>query len=113
MSDTRLPSPASILPVPAWDILMAERNRGGRYVGMFEPKTLATEAYAYFGSWRAVARSLGHSPGYWNHIARGDRQMSRAEENELRLLLGLAPRGVTKIERMSKKALRRYLEARR
>jgi len=113
MSAESLPSPASLLPVPAWDRLTTPRKRGKRYAETFEPRGLATAALAHFGTWRAVAEALGHSAGYWNHIARGDRHMSRREENDLRLRLGLAPRGVTKIERMSKRALTRYLMQRR
>lgn len=90
-----------------------KRNRAGRYVFTFEPKIFAEWLYERFGSWQKVADALGHSKAYWMLIAKGERKMSRADENELRRRLWLPPKGITKIERMSTKALRRYLEERR
>lgn len=101
------------LPVTACNRAVVRRNWHGRHIMTFEPQMLATWLYERLASWREVAAMLGHSPAYWNLIVRGKRNMSRREENELRLLLGLAPRGVTRIERMSTKALKRYLEERR
>lgn len=62
-----------------------------------------------FGSWRNLAEILGfNSAGYWRDVAAGRRRMSRQDEDRLRFILGLAPKGQPQVERWSEATMRRY-----
>jgi hypothetical protein len=78
----------------------------------FDAKRLVEAIYSHVGTWQAVANELGHSPAFWNLIAKGGK-VNKDAENMLRFRLRIAPRGVTRIERMKTETLKKYFSERR
>ena len=65
------------------------------------------------GSWRRIAEIIGYgSPAMWSQAAKGAKLSLRAE-NELRLMLGIAPRGQPDLDSWSPRTVRRYMAGRR
>ena len=96
------------------DAVSETRNDTSAYHKAFDPQKTLLELYERFGTWRAVAATLGaYSAGYWCGVARGRWKASRRAENVLRRYLALAPRGVTRLWQMSDADLRWYLKHRR
>jgi len=80
----------------------------------FDAQEALAALYRRLGTWRAVAAWIGeYTAGYWCAVAGGRWRASRRAENALRRLLGIAPRGVTRLTQMSVADLRWYLAHRR
>lgn len=63
--------------------------------------------------WRKVAEAIGYGDAaMWCRAAKGAR-LSRRAEDELRLMLGIAPRGKPDLDKWSPRTVRRYMAARR
>ena len=65
------------------------------------------------GGWRRVAEVIGYGDAaMWCRAAKGG-PLSRRAENELRLLMGIAPKGQPDIDRWTPRTVRRYMAGRR
>ena len=81
----------------------------------FDPQSEVLRLYQRLGGWREVAAALdgSYSAGYWCAVGRGRWRASRAAENVLRRYLGLAPRGIKRLDDFDPAALAWYLNHRR
>ncbi len=65
------------------------------------------------GSWRRIAEVIGYGDAaMWCRASKGAK-LSRRAENELRLLLGIAPKGQPNLDYWTPRTVRRYMAGRR